>query len=206
MRCFIGLPLPKDYQRLLAGVITEWKSVLGACASWTRPENWHLTLKFLGETDQGHVARLSESLGGDAGEAFVLQGHGGGFFPDPRRPRVLWVGLGKGGEQTRELAARVEATCAGLGFVREERAFRPHLTVVRIKQPRKNHHGMAHRGSRKIKLSSTSTWVDILRSVETISWPKITVDQMVLWESRLSAEGPNYRPLAEWRLATGASG
>ncbi|SMP45522.1 RNA 2',3'-cyclic phosphodiesterase [Desulfonatronum lacustre] len=206
MRCFIGLPLPGDYQRLLAGVITEWKPVLGACASWTKPENWHLTLKFLGETDQGHVARLSEFFGGGTGEAFVLQGRGGGFFPDPRKPRVLWVGLGKGANRTRRLAARIEEVCVELGFAREERLFRPHLTIARLKQPRKDHRGEACRSSRESRQSSASPWGEVLRFVETISWPEITVDRMVLWESRLSAEGPNYRPLAEWRLATGAFG
>ncbi len=205
MRCFIGLPLPEAYQRLLAGIIEEWKIPLGSWVSWTRPGNWHLTLKFLGDIQEQRIKPLMEALGeGLSGErtcpAFALRGRGAGFFPDPRRPRVFWVGLGKGMEQARELATRVESTCAGLGFAREERTFRPHLTVARIKPPRKDRHGMARRGSRETCHSSASPWVDILRSVGEISWPEVTVDRMVLWESRLSAEGPNYRPLAEWRL------
>ena len=211
MRCFIGLPLPEDYQRRLAGLIQEWKALLGPGVSWTKPGNWHLTLKFLGEIQEQRARSLLDVLGKGITEeksckAFSLQGRGAGFFPDPRRPRVFWVGLGKGGEQTRELAAWVDAVCAGLGFAREERAFRAHLTVARIKQPRKDHHGMAHRGSRETNHASVSTWHEILHSVEALSWPEITVDRMVLWESRLSAEGPTYRPLAEWGLTTGASG
>ncbi|PTN32743.1 RNA 2',3'-cyclic phosphodiesterase [Desulfonatronum sp. SC1] len=210
MRCFIGLPLPEDYQRLLAGIIQEWKTSLGSRVSWTKPGNWHLTLKFLGEIQEERVKPLLEALGEGLSEekpcpAFALQGHDAGFFPDPRRPRVVWVGLGKGVEQARELAVWVEAICAGLGFAREERTFRPHLTVARIKPPRKDRHGMARRGSRETRHSSASPCVDILRSVGEVSWPEITVDRMVLWESRLSAEGPDYRPLAEWRLMTGAT-
>ena len=205
MRCFIGLPLPEAYQRLLAGIIAEWKTPLGSRVSWTKPGNWHLTLKFLGEIQEQRVKPLLETLGeGFFKEkpctAFALQGRGAGFFPDLRRPRVFWVGLGKGVEQARELATWVEAICADLGFAREERAFRPHLTVARIKPPRKDRHGMAQSVSRETGRPSASPWVDILRSVGEVSWPEITVDRMVLWESRLSAEGPNYRPLAEWRL------
>lgn len=211
MRCFIGLPLPEAYQRLLAGITQEWKTPLGSRVSWTKPENWHLTLKFLGEIQEQRVKLLMEAF--DEGfpkendyPAFPLQGRGAGYFPDPRRPRVLWVGLGKGGGRTRELATRVEAISASLGFPREKRAFRPHLTVALIKPPRKDSHDMAQRASRHTKHSSASPWIDLLRSVEEISWPETTVDRMVLWESRLSAKGPNYRPLAEWRLATGAAG
>ena len=211
MRCFIGLPLPEGYQGFLAGIIEEWKIPLGSRVSWTKPGNWHLTLKFLGAIQERRVKPLLEALGERLSKekpctAFVLQGGGAGFFPDPRRPRVFWVGLGRGVVQARELATRVETTCAGLGFAREERAFRPHLTVARIKPPRKDRHGMAQRGSRETKHSSASPWIEVLRSVEKISWPEITVDRMVLWESRLSAEGPRYQPLGEWSLATGASG
>jgi RNA 2',3'-cyclic 3'-phosphodiesterase len=211
MRCFIGLPLPEGYQRLLAGIIQEWKNSLGSKVSWTKPGNWHLTLKFLGEIQEQRVKPLLDALEeGLAKEkpytAFAMQGRGAGYFPDIRRPRIFWVGLGKGMEQARELATRVEATCAGLGFAREERTFRPHLTVARIKPPRKDRHGMTQRGPRETGLPSALPWGDLLRSVGEVSWPEITVDRMVLWESRLSAEGPRYQPLAEWSLATGASG
>ena len=208
---FLTTLTPAMTTRLLAGITQEWKTPLGARVSWTKPGNWHLTLKFLGEIQEQRVKLLmgafDEGFPKENGyPAFALRGRGAGFFPDPRRPRVFWVGLGKGGERTRELATRVEAICADLGFPKEERAFRPHLTVARIKPPRKGRHDMAQRASRDTRHSSASPWIDLLRSMGGVSWPEITVDRMVLWESRLSAEGPNYRPLAEWRLMTGASG
>lgn len=209
MRCFIGLPLPESYHRLLADIIQELKALPVSGVTWTRPGNWHLTLKFLGEIQEERARSLPGALGdGLSGEkpcmAFFMQGRGGGFFPDPRRPRVFWVGLGKGRRQACDLAERVDAACAGLGFAREDREFHPHLTVARIRQAGKGRSGMAHRSQRETSSPCASTWIQMLRSMDRISWPEIRMDRMVLWESRLSPAGPDYRPLAEWRLATGA--
>lgn len=205
MRCFIGLPLPEDYQRLLAGLLQEWKTSLGPGVSWTRPGNWHLTLKFLGEMQESRVSSLRNALGMGLSEEkscrpFSLQGRGAGFFPNSGRPRVFWVGLGKGGEQTRVLADWVDAACTALGFAKEERMFHPHLTVARIKQSRKDHHGTARCAFQETGNKSASIWADVLHTVAGISWPEIIVDRIVLWESRLSEKGPCYRPQAEWNL------
>lgn len=193
MRCFIGLPLNEDYQLMLGEIIRQWKPRLRSRMSWTSPGNWHLTLKFLGETSQEQISLLREALVNSRPAAFRLQGQGGGFFPNPdasrktfrRGPRVLWVGLGRGVEETRELAGWVQDVTETLGFPREERAFRPHLTVARIKQPEKD------------------PWTEILENFQKITWPETIIDRMVLWESRLSPSGPEYEPLADWRLETG---
>ena len=193
MRCFIGLPLNETYQEILGQIIRQWKPRLRSRMTWTRPGNWHLTLKFLGETSQEQISLLREALVNSRPAAFLLQGQGGGSFPNPdasrktfrRGPRVLWVGLSRGVEETRELAGRVQDMTEVLGFPRDERAFRPHLTVARIKQP------------------ENDPWDMVLESFQEITWPETIIDRMVLWESRLSPRGPEYAPLVEWRLETG---
>ncbi|WP_045218835.1 RNA 2',3'-cyclic phosphodiesterase [Desulfonatronum thioautotrophicum] len=206
MRCFIGLPLPESYQRLLAQFIRIWQPKLTAAStggvSWTRPENWHLTLKFLGELSQDQAKRLGDGLLQAmsipaVGESFVVQGRGGGFFPDLRRPRILWVGLGKGARKVGHLAFRVENSCAEMGFSRDHRPFLAHLTVARIKRQAKS------RGTPYSHAQDTrhqSTWTEVLHALDSISWPEIVIDRMVLWESRLTPEGPTYRQLREWGL------
>lgn len=204
MRCFIGLPLPEMYQRLLAEITQEWQPRLGSGVSWTKPGNWHLTLKFLGELQEERVASLGEALrnlamGTNLGEAIVIQGRGGGFFPNTHRPRVLWVGLGQGTEKIRILAARIESACADVGIAREQRPFQAHLTVARIKRPWKSRDGPPLKNSSSAFRGAS--WIEVLHALNRVAWPEVIVDRMVLWESRLSPEGPSYLPLEVWKLS-----
>ncbi len=104
-----------------------------------RPEQLHLTLRFLGETDEG----LVEAIGGVMRDAvatvasFRMAFSGVGVFPNAKRPRVVWIGL-KGAEPLVGIAREVERGIVGLGFPREKRSFRPHATVARVK--RLSHH------------------------------------------------------------------
>ncbi|TVR00798.1 MAG: RNA 2',3'-cyclic phosphodiesterase [Desulfovibrionales bacterium] len=207
MRCFIGLPLPESYQQLLAQFIQTWQPKLAAASaggvSWTRPGNWHLTLKFLGELSEEQVTRLGDDLFqatsiSGAGEVLVVQGRGGGFFPDLRRPRILWVGLGKGAREVGHLAFRVENSCASMGFARDQRPFLAHLTVARIKRSAKTRGTLQPHACENIR--HQPDWIEVLQALDSISWPEIVIDRMVLWESRLTPEGPIYRPLKEWSL------
>jgi 2'-5' RNA ligase len=97
----------------------------------------HVTLKFLGDVEEGRVGEIGQALekelAGAHGGKIVLQGLGG--FPSNDRPRVLWVGITEGREMLSELGVRVERAMAGLGFPREDRPFVPHLTVARLKYP-----------------------------------------------------------------------
>lgn len=203
MRCFIGIPLPVQYQWLLEKFRLDWQPRLGAGVSWTRPGNWHLTLKFLGELREDQVTHLLDGLGhamdGSVGQAsIVLRAHGGGFFPDIHRPRVLWVGLGIGARRIARLAAWVEKNCEKLGFACENRPFRAHLTVARIKRPGKVRHNQPSQARGMAR--QQPSWAEVVHALNRISWPKITVNRMILWESQLSVTGPSYQPQMEWHL------
>ena len=100
-----------------------------------KPENIHLTLKFLGEVTPAREGAIREAMAeAVAGVApFTLRAGGCGAFPGGRNPRVLWVGLGAGGPEAAALASRLETACAARGFPGEGRPFKAHLTLGRVR-------------------------------------------------------------------------
>jgi RNA 2',3'-cyclic 3'-phosphodiesterase len=137
MRAFVAIDLADDVRAALA---REQARLKAACAHnrdirWTRPEGLHLTLKFLGAVERERAASVIAALQAlDPFDAFKAEVMGFGFFPDARRPRVLWVGL-EAPAALSELAARVETALENLGFARENRPFKPHLTLARFDRP-----------------------------------------------------------------------
>lgn len=132
IRAFIALPLPDDIRERLGAL--RRAAPAGAPVRWVAPASIHLTLKFLGEVEPERVEEVRAALAGFAWErgrfGYTLAEVGG--FPNLRRPRVIWVGVTEGAEILIEMAARVEALAARLGFPREERRFTPHLTIGRV--------------------------------------------------------------------------
>jgi RNA 2',3'-cyclic 3'-phosphodiesterase len=107
-------------------------------ASWVRPESLHLTLKFVGEVGPARVEDLSDAAGRAAlgGGPFELTLAGAGTFPPHGPPRVLWLGIQDASGGLARLQGRLEDECAAAGFAREPRAFSPHLTLARLREPR----------------------------------------------------------------------
>ena len=97
-----------------------------------RPQ-WHLTLQFLG--NRVDLDAVAGALGSLVHAPFGVRLAGLGAFPNPRRARVVWVGVGEGRAELEALAGAVEAVLAPTGFVAEERAHQPHLTLARLRTP-----------------------------------------------------------------------
>jgi len=137
MRSFVAIELPDAVKEALAQLAERLRPAR-VPASWVRPEQIHLTLRFLGDVDKQRLEQLSAALrAAYRGTApFTVRVRGTGGFPNIRRPNVIWVSLdpvenGLGGiQQKAELAARA------IGLPPEERPFKPHLTLARIKEPR----------------------------------------------------------------------
>lgn len=181
-RAFVGLALPESYQAALAALRERVSSRLRGGLGWTRPGNWHLTLKFLGDvplTGPGGLEQVREALAGVVFSPFVLSGQGGGFFPHVRRPRVAWIGLGRGGAACAGLAAAVETALVPLGYPAEDRPFAAHLTVARIRD-----------SARAGDLSALE------RELAAMVLPVVTVDAVTLWRSQLGPGGSRYTVLA----------
>jgi 2'-5' RNA ligase len=133
LRCFIAIELPEELRESIASRTAALRRC-PAGVKWVRPENIHLTLKFLGKTPEGDVPNMQKELSGalQGIQGFCLRVRGAGTFPGPRRPRVIWVGV-EDSEALVRVHERVEQCMAGLGYPPEERRFRAHLTIGRVK-------------------------------------------------------------------------
>lgn len=140
MRLFVALDLPGAVRGALAEVTGQLKPKCRE-ARWVRPESMHLTLKFIGHAiadgDAEKFAALRRALATvhSTGPA-ELHFRGLGFFPNERRPRVVWCGM-EASANLAPLAADIDRALEPLGIPRETRAFVPHLTLARIDPPRR---------------------------------------------------------------------
>jgi 2'-5' RNA ligase len=113
---------------------------VAAGIAWVAADNLHVTLKFLGEVEDGRVDPVLEALRAAvaASEPFDLDVRGLGAFPSPGRPRVLWAGIDRGAQALAAVAGRVEAALTRLGFAPEGRPFAAHVTLGRVREPRRD--------------------------------------------------------------------
>jgi 2'-5' RNA ligase len=151
------------------------------------PENFHVTLKFLGGVDGDRIGALVEALRGaaDGQRGFAMEIAGLGAFPSLTRPRVLWVGVGAGLEPLSELAARVERVLAPQGFPPEERGFSPHVTLARVRAPRR-----------------APALARALEAGAGRRFGRVAVEAIALMRSDLSPRGARYHALASVPLAS----
>ena len=131
--CFIALPLPAE-----AGMaVDRWRAGLDLPGRLVPPENLHVTLRFAGKADPPARDRIAAELDqADLGGPFSFRVGGVGGFPKLRKAAVAWAALENDGGRAARLAAAVDRAVAAAGFGAEERPFRGHLTLARIRPPR----------------------------------------------------------------------
>jgi 2'-5' RNA ligase len=134
-RLFVAVPLTDDATAAVAAVVDSIRAgePEGRGVRWVRLEGLHLTLRFLGPTPDDRVADLAaavESVARDA-EPFTITIRGAGSFPPTGRPRTIWLDIRDGVESLEGLASRLDDRLAGLGWDRDRRPFRAHLTLAR---------------------------------------------------------------------------
>jgi 2'-5' RNA ligase len=149
----------------------------GADAGWTKPEGIHLTLKFLGEVLEAKIDEIKNALAQAAGATsrFRLEIAGAGAFPNPKNPRVVWLGVLGDIDKLAMLQSSVEELLTAMGFDREERAFSPHLTLGRIKYLRPQY-----------------SWQKAIDSIKDIRLAAFDVDHVSLMKSDLIPSGAVY--------------
>jgi 2'-5' RNA ligase len=107
---------------------------------WERPEKLHLTLKFLGDVDDGQLQDLNDAARETAKRisAFDLRVSKTGVFASAKNARILWLGVEDETGSLPKLNELLESACEEKGFLREKRSFKPHLTIARIREPRQS--------------------------------------------------------------------
>lgn len=134
MRLFIAIELSSEIRGALMTLLNELRET-ALKAKWVRAENLHVTLKFLGETDEGTLPEVRKTLSSIRDRcAVTLVFRGLGFFPNERRPRVFWVGM-EASANLKGLADTIDRGMHKLGFPLETRPFTPHLTLARLAPP-----------------------------------------------------------------------
>ncbi|MBD3179051.1 MAG: RNA 2',3'-cyclic phosphodiesterase [Candidatus Latescibacteria bacterium] len=137
MRLFFGIPVSENVRRSVAASISELGLGRGPFR-WVPTENFHFTLKFLGETGQEKLPEIKEAaleVSSEVEGEFTATLDQFGAFPSLSRPRVIFYSLSEGGGSMTRLAGEIDRAMSSLGFRREKRAFHPHLTLARIKKP-----------------------------------------------------------------------
>ncbi|MFW5857205.1 MAG: RNA 2',3'-cyclic phosphodiesterase [Planctomycetota bacterium] len=136
MRLFVALELDETTRAALVEAIARLREH-SPKIKWVRPEQLHVTVRFLGDVVEDELRPVCAAVDAAAAQAapFVLEVAGLGCFPDLRRPRVLWAGAAGGADAAAELHDALKAELAPLGFDPDRRAYRPHVTLGRIKAP-----------------------------------------------------------------------
>ncbi len=134
LRAFVAINLPEEIIEHVRSLQDALKDH-GLKLRWVKPSNLHLTLKFLGEIPEKDIAAIGKAvqLGTGIEAPLDLTIQGMGVFPGIKRPRVLWIGIGGEAERLKQIQDRIEGQFESMGYRREKRSFKAHLTLARIK-------------------------------------------------------------------------
>lgn len=184
VRSFIALELAPEIQQELGRIQAELKKS-DADVKWVKPDGIHLTLRFLGSVSLELVEEIKKLLDQLAKnhKRFAIKISGLGAFPKVEHPRVIWVGIEQGKEESLKLAKELEQGLVKHGFLPEKHSFKPHLTLGRVRSSRK-------REQLKQLLQSTN-----------VSAQTMQAETLILFRSTLTPQGAIYQPLHQANLS-----
>jgi 2'-5' RNA ligase len=181
LRTFIAVDIGKSI-RDRAVALQEKLARTGTDVKWVEPENLHVTLLFLGEVVDRDVPAVCRAVADCCQEhpAFTLSVELAGCFPNPRRPRILWVGIGEGTQELVALHDALEVPLLELGcYRREDRQYTPHITLGRVRSDRPT-------DSLATELARQAGW----------KCGTVEVTEVRVMSSQLGSEGPHYTVLS----------
>jgi len=176
IRLFVAIPLPETVRMQLSMLQAGLPG-----ARWIRPENLHLTLRFIGEVPEDLASDIDAALSGLRAPGFPVRLDGIGDFSRGRHPHSLWVGAVKA-EPLMRLQGKIESALVRTGLRPEERKFMPHVTLARLKE---------------VKRHRVEAWAAEHGAFQSTPFD---ADRFVLFSSFLSSDGAIYTPEREYRL------
>ena len=179
LRLFIAIELSQEIHQNLTKLIQPLQISSSRSINWVKPENIHLTLKFLGDTPRRQIRPIIDLLARSTQDQspIEIEVKGTGCFPSPRQPRVFWAGI----ETTAELARlqqKIDADLEGINIRSETQAFSPHLTLARVTD--------------RCEPAVSQTIYQKLAAYNTCSFGKILVKRITLFQSTLTRQGSIY--------------
>lgn len=188
MRAFIAVEIDLPNKQKISGLISDLKKS-DADVKWVNESQMHLTLKFLGNIEENRVCDISDVLENISKDfrTFSLCLSDIGAFPNIRKPRVIWISIDKGYEELKLLADKVETGLVKLGFEKEKREFKPHLTLGRVKS-----------------LKNSGNMESLVGKINFQPAGEIKIDKIILFQSTLMPKGAIYAPISRFNLARAA--
>ena len=184
-RVFCAVELPDEVRAQLQDHVNHLReAVADVAASWTRVENIHLTLKFFGDLALDRIPKISAAASRATKEFSPIHISVGstGVFPKPSRAQVLWIGVSDPSGELSALQRGLENEFAVEGFAKENRYFRPHLTIARIRKPE---------GARRLAETHLKTEFEPT---------EIKLTELIVFRSELSSKGSKYTALSRHEL------
>lgn len=184
IRSFLAIEVPVPVQKRIEKIQEDFKSS-DPDVRWVSPDKIHLTLKFFGDIEESKVDSIMSSIEKpvQSTQPFQLKVHGTGAFPNPKNPRIVWVGLTEGKEALSHLQRQLESSLEKVEFPPEDRSFHPHLTLGRVKSSRGK--------------GTLSAKIEKYREEE---YGEFQVERVILFKSDLKPSGPVYTILREAKL------
>lgn len=179
MRLFVGIPLPLDIREGLARLASGLPG-----ARWVRPESLHVTLRFIGEVDEGQAEDVDAALAAIRAPAFPLTVTGIGCFERGRRVHAVWAGV-EAGTAIGHLYDKVESAVVRCGLPPERRNFKAHVTLARLRN------------------TPTRRVGEYIQTRQGFAGGSFTADRFTLFRSHLGGEGALYEPLVDYPLEDG---
>ncbi len=185
IRAFLAIVPPEDILQAISRLQEKMKREITGRISWTKSQGQHLTLKFFGDISTEDVKNICVAVKNRIvlGSPLNLKIEKLGIFPDFRKPRVIWCSVTGDGEKLSVLQKQLDSDFASIGFPKEDRPFRAHLTLGRIKDT----HG----------LSGIS---EALNKHNVFAAGVFDCKELVLFQSKLLPQGAVYTKLAEFAL------
>ena len=176
LRLFIAIEIGEGEKKSLERIQSRLRHKLPA-VRWVKPSAIHLTLMFLGDTDEREVPRIRDAIAAAAAEseAFSFTMRGVGAFPNERSPRVIWIGVDEPTGLLSKYAAKLGALLSAEGFPAEDRPFSPHITIGRVRERGPDYGPVLSRFSDEAAGVTHAREVCLIRSELTPSGPVHTI-------------------------------